>query len=171
MEKGLIDAKQLANYIAKKYYDYTDHNMEISNIKLQKTLYFLFAMWGGFIKKSKMSSDTEFETNLSSILFDNDIQAWVYGPVVPEVFFENKKGNLSNYDFDEKEFFSGEKILLKETLDSIMNDIFAVSDFKLVSISHEDKCWQNHFDPVALEHKELIPKEEILMEYANRECI
>lgn len=170
MAKGLIDAKQLAYYISKKYDEYTNHTIKISNIKLQKTLYFLFAMWGGFIEKSK-SKESEFETTLSSILFDNDIQAWVYGPVVPDVFFANRDGNLNTYKFDEKEFFSNGKQLLQETIDSIMNDIFAVSDFKLVSISHEDKCWQNHFDPLEEEHKRIIPKEEILAEYATRECI
>lgn len=170
MENGLIDARKLACYISKKYDDYSNHTEKISNIKLQKTLYFLFAMWGGFIEKSKRS-ESELKTALSSILFDNEIQAWVYGPVVPDVFFANKEGHIDGSLFDETDFFTEDKKLLKETIDSIMNDIFAVSDFKLVSISHEDKCWQDHFDPLDIEHKEVIPKEEILNEYATRECI
>lgn len=165
-----MDAKQLAFYISKKYEEYTNHTSTISNIKLQKTLYFLFAMWGGFIEKSK-NNESEFDTELSSVLFDNQIQAWVYGPVVPDVFFENRDGSLDKFNFKEEEIFGGSNAIVKETIDSIMNDIFAVSDFKLVSISHEDKCWQNHFDPNELEHHEEIPKKEILMEYANRECI
>lgn len=169
-KEGILDARKLAYYISKKYYEYTKNTQTISNIKLQKTLYFLFAMWGGFIEKSR-SSESELQTSLSSILYDNDIQAWVYGPVVPDVFFENKKGNLDEYKFDYDKFFKGDKQLLKETIDSIMNDIFSVSDFKLVSISHEDKCWQNHFDPLSEVHQESIPKEEILKEYASRECI
>lgn len=170
MAKGIIDAKQLAYYISKKYLEFSNGSSKITNIKLQKTLYFLFALWGGFVEKSK-SESSEFETNLSSVLFDNEIEAWVYGPVVPEVYFENRDGDLEQYAFDESAFFDDEKMFLKETIDAIMNDIFDVSDFKLVSISHEDKCWQDHFDPNAEEHNEVIPPLEIINEYANRESI
>ena len=170
MDNGLIDARELAYYVSKKFKEYSNDSSEISNIKLQKTLYFLFAMWGGFITKSQ-ENESEFDTSLSNILFANEIQAWVYGPVVPDVFFENRDGNIDNFKFDFDDFFSGEKAILRETIDSIMNDIFAVSDFKLVSISHEDKCWQNHFDPTEPEHHDEIPKKEIISEYAMRECI
>ena len=168
MNNGIIDARNLAYYISERYFDFTNHTSKITNIKLQKTLYFLFAMWGGFVEKSKSQSHQEFATTLSSILFDNTIQAWVYGPVVPDVFFENRDGDLSEYKFEISEFFSGEKEMLKETLDSIMDNIFKISDFKLVSISHDDLCWKSHFNPNDDEHHEEIPKMEIIREYASR---
>ena len=86
--KGIVNAKELAWYIA----DYYDKNFskKISPIKLQKALYFCFAYWGGFVRKSK-SPETEVTINKSEWLFSSDIEAWVYGPVVPDVYhnFDN----------------------------------------------------------------------------------
>ena len=165
--KGIFDAKQLAGYIAHKYKK--EKGVEISPIKLQKSLYFLFAYWGGIIRKSKENPDY-VEEDLSSqneILFDNDIEAWVYGPVVPDVY---KAKDIEKYYSEGEDIFSGNKFL-HETIDSILSDVFSIADFKLVSISHEDLCWQKKFDPKDLFHNNKINKEDIITEYATRECI
>lgn len=162
-KKGILDARELGGYIKLKYKE--EYNTEISPIKLQKALYFLFAFWGGMIRKSK--NNPEFvENNLSSqneILFDNDIEAWVYGPVVPDVYKEKKLEK-----FCSKESIFKDNTFLQETIDSILNDLFEVADFKLVSISHEDKCWQNNYDADEIYHNTIIKKEDIIKEYAKR---
>ena len=45
---AIVDAKELASYIKYKYNEQFG-NSNIPPIKLQKSLYFLLAYWGGFI--------------------------------------------------------------------------------------------------------------------------
>ena len=157
-----LNAKELATYIQKKYK--MDKGKDISPIKLQKSLYFLFAYWGGLVRKSKLFPDAVEEKfdNFSEYLFDEEIQAWVYGPVVPSVYREQ---NLNSY-YKENLFEGREK--LKDFVDSILNDLFEVSDFTLVEISHRDKAWINNFDYDEDIHANVISKEEILQEYARK---
>lgn len=56
-------------------------NKPISNLKLQKLLYFI---QGNFLR------------NLNKPCFDDEIEAWNYGPVVPNVYSEFKRFG-SNY--------------------------------------------------------------------------
>ena len=165
MKTALMDARTLGAYIKNKYHE--EYKMEISPIKLQKALYFCFAYWGGLIAKSK-ENVKYVEENLSDeneILFDNRIEAWVYGPVVPDVYREK---NLES--FCEQDPFNGNE-LLKTTIDDILSDLFKVGDFKLVSISHDDLCWQNAFDIYDSCHETEIKKAKIIDEYAHKECI
>ena len=59
-------AKYIINYC-------TEQGKPVSNLKLQKMLYYL---WIDYYK------------NTSEYLFDEDICAWPFGPVVPSVYFE-----------------------------------------------------------------------------------
>ena len=95
MKKGLLKASELACYII-DYYE-KKFNKEISPIKLHKALYFCFAYWGGFVRKSTFK-DSEMTINKSEWLYDENIEAWVFGPVIPDVYFasnimQNKNEN------------------------------------------------------------------------------
>lgn len=163
MNKGIVSAKELACYITDYYNEnFSKGNVskEISPIKLQKSLYFCFAYWGGFVRKSKLA-DTEITINKSEWLFDENIEAWVYGPVVPDVYHDdnlmsNRNANLFCNDEDVKEFING-----------VLDDILIVSDFKLVEVSHSDNCWKKNFDPNSERHNIVIDKEDIITEYAK----
>lgn len=167
-QKGILDAKELAAYISDSYSKSHDYN-EISKIKLQKSLYFLFAMWGGMIRKSKCNPDY-VEENLSSqneYLFSNTIEAWVYGPVVPDVY----RAKELNSNLENAQLVLSTNKFLKETIDSILLDVFSIADFKLVSISHEDNCWKQNFNFSDETHNKEIDKELIINEYAARESL
>ncbi len=162
-ERGILDARTLACYIKHYYNDVLKMTNEISPLKLQKSLYFCFAYWGGFIRyNNKYSSETkEITFDYSEILFENNIEAWVYGPVVPDVYHEK---DLDKYR-EEKPF--GDKTYVKEFIDNILNDVLVANDFKLVEVSHQDKCWKKNFKPNSLLHNIIIPPEEIITEYAK----
>lgn len=157
-----LDVKELAAYIQKKYYE--EKHKEISPIKLQKSLYFLFAYWGGMVRKSKMYPGAVEENfdQFSEYLFDEDIEAWVYGPVVPVVYRET---DISKY-YNEKMFNNKERI--KEFIDGLLKDLFETSDFTLVDVSHGDNSWINNFDYDDEFHNTKISKEEIIEEYARK---
>ena len=158
MNKGIVSAKELACYITDYYNE--KFSKVISPIKLQKSLYFCFAYWGGFVRKSKLA-DTEITINKSEWLFAENIEAWVYGPVVPDVYHEdnlmsNQNENLFCGNEDVQEFVNG-----------VLDDILNVSDFKLVEVSHSDNCWKKNFDPNSERHNVVIDKEDIITEYAK----
>lgn len=169
----ILDTTNLAKYICYKYFKhYTKEKREITPIKLQKSLYFLFAYWGGFVRKNNTNSNyVEENIDLSEYLFEDTFHAWVYGPVIPKIFKMYKKGELQYKDIDENDVFANVSSMVKETVDSLLDELFEISDFKLVSVSHEDECWKRHFDISANEHNEVIPQEEIINEYALRETV
>ena len=92
---AITNAKALAVYIKDEYRKATG-GQEISPIRLQKALYFCFAYWGGFVRKGKNAkqlSEVDLD-QVDEILFDDQIEAWVYGPVIPNVYKADKEGTL-----------------------------------------------------------------------------
>ena len=117
-KKGIFDARTLGGYIKQKYKE--EYRTEISPIRLQKALYFLFAFWGGMVRKSKNNPEY-VESDLSEqneILFYNDIKAWAYGPVIPDVYKKEKK--LEEFYSEKEDIFNG-NTFLRETIDSILS--------------------------------------------------
>lgn len=161
-KKGIFSALDLASYIKYKYSNMNDRiSDEISPLKLQKSLYFCFAYWGGFVRKGK-NKKSEIDLKDSEYLFDERIEAWVYGPVIPDVY-HSKNIEIS----DKRDIFIG-KEYIKEFIDGLLNDILSVSDFKLVEASHNDECWKRNFRKSEFFHNNEIPKEEIIKEYAKQ---
>ena len=161
-ESGIVEARALACYII-DYYKKLFPSREISPLKLQKALYFCFAYWGGFIKKNNAFPDETKEITLfyDENLFANKIEAWVYGPVIPDVYHEKNLSSFRNDSlFDGKEY-------IQEYINNILDDVLPLNDFKLVEASHEDQCWKKHFKGKSMFHNIEIPKEEIIREYAQ----
>lgn len=155
-----MDARTLACYIMDRYKLISDK--EISPIKLQKSLYFCFAYWGGFVRKMKIGNN-EVNKEFNELLFDNMIEAWVYGPVVPDVYHEK---NLENYNSKYENPFGDD--FIKGYIDGVLADVLSSNDFKLVEVSHQDKCWKKNFKPNSKYHNLTIPFEEIISEYAKQ---
>ena len=162
------EAIELALYIKKKYleYDKNTSKREISPIKLQKSLYFLFAYWGQYIKKNKENKDSvEVDySNYSENLFNDRIEAWTYGPVIPEVFVAEKSGFLE----ENIEDYLEDDIVKKEFIDNLLYQLFEIDDFGLVRLSHEDECWKRNYVETDERHNREIPKEEIIDEYFTK---
>ena len=165
------EAIKLALYIREKYLEYGGNidKRIISPIKLQKSLYFLFAYWGQFIRSNKENKDSvEVDYSYySEFLFDDRIEAWTYGPVVPEVFIAEKNeffGYINNDGYLEDE----QDRVKKEFIDNLLRQLFAADDFGLVRLSHEDECWKRHYIENDEKHNREIPKEEIINEYTAK---
>lgn len=164
MEKGMYKALDLACYVANEYA--IKYKKEISNIKLQKSLYFLFAYWGGFMAQSKLGK-VEETFDYPEYLFNDEIEAWTYGPVIPKVYHD-----FTNY-YNESKVINIQTILkanefVKSFIDDLLSEIFPLSDFKLVDISHDDNCWKDNYNPNDQRHSKEISKEAIISEYINK---
>lgn len=168
------EAIKLALYIRKKYLEYGGNidKRIISPIKLQKSLYFLFAYWGQFIRSNKENRDSvEVDYSYySEFLFEDRIEAWTYGPVIPEVFTAEKNEFVDYIDYtDQDEYLEDEHdIVKKDFIDNLLRQLFAADDFGLVRLSHEDECWKRHYIESDERHNREIPKEEIINEYSTK---
>lgn len=127
-----------------------DKEYGISNLKLQKILYFIQAC---------------FLTNTESQApcFREKIEAWDFGPVVPEAYREYKQYGSSNIptivsfvDFDEEDLwntrridYDGDIIALsdKMLINAVIDKFADYSATDLVTLTHNQAPWKNAYVP------------------------
>lgn len=162
MKKGIFNALDLAKYLNKLHNE--KYGNDISPLKLQKVLFFLFGEWGAFVQKANVENDGKELINYSKYLFEDKIEAWVYGPVVTEVY-----KNFNNEVLNEKELFgdNAQKKYVGQFIRDLASELFELSDFRLVEISHEMKCWKDAFNSNDTYHNNEINKDVIINEFAN----
>ena len=105
-----------------------DNQELLSNMKLQKLLYYAQGL---------------FLVVNDSLLFKEKIEAWTYGPVIPNLYHFYKEyganGIPANSGFD--------PLLIDEDTRDILDEIYEVfgqfSAIRLMEIAHSDKCWED----------------------------
>jgi uncharacterized phage-associated protein len=117
-------ALDIAHKILKKAGS-ADEGELITNLKLQKMLYYM----QGFHLAC-------FDTPL----FDEEIEAWQYGPVVPSVYDHFKEHKSRGIEYD------GETIDLSDREESLFNEVYRVygkfSAIGLMNMTHEEMPWK-----------------------------
>lgn len=102
---------------------------DITPLALQKLLYYAQAFYHAIFKET---------------LFDNDCQAWAYGPVFPEVYYKYKNYGYNPIEnhFDEQDCNFNE-LTLKEIsfLDTILSSFGCFSGMVLSKMTHSEKPW------------------------------
>ncbi|WP_440445357.1 Panacea domain-containing protein [Phascolarctobacterium succinatutens] len=140
MYEALLIARFAINYSNKKEYG-------ISNLKLQKILYFIQAY---------------FLITVNKPCFSDCIEAWDFGPVVPVVYHEFKQfgsGNIPKIDsyfmgniFDVKvKKFDDSSIddCDKRNIESVIDEFKDFSATDLVKLTHSQDPWKNAYVPFA----------------------
>lgn len=99
----------------------------LSNLKLQKLVYYAQGI----------------HLAMHSVpIFNDRIEAWEYGPVVPFLYHNYKThgagGIPADGDFDPS-FIDGDTL---DFLDEIFDGFGQFSAIRLMQISHKDKCWE-----------------------------
>lgn len=170
-EKTCFDKDDLVNYVINQYKQKT--SVDISPLKLQKSLYLLFAMWGGnaaIINEDiyKGQGTIELTDKVSTPLFDANFEAWRYGPVDVDVYDRYKENgyqgdiqSLTDLTTVSQDFLN----ILMPFIDSVLEQVFDINDFSLVSITQDDEVWQQSYK----ENKDLkISNEDIIKEYKEK---
>ena len=131
-----------------------EKNYNISNLKLQKLLYFIQAYF--LVKRNKPC-------------FNEEIQAWAFGPVVPEAYQEFKQYGGCNIpeirdgrigkEIKECKFEKSDQ----DDIERIVDVFSGYSASALVTLSHNQDPWKNNYEPGA--NKEIDPKD--IKEYFN----
>lgn len=122
-----MKAIDLAKYIVSKCYN---EHKPVSNLKLQKMLYFLYGWYYAKFNKN---------------LFEDNFVAWKLGPVVQEVYFEYSKYIANpiceNYNI-QLDLNKQEIGFIDESIESLKDK----SARDLVNKSHETIPWKTTFD-------------------------
>ena len=114
----------LSNYIIAAF---DERNAPITNLKLQKVLYYVqgyfMKFWG-------------------SEAFRDDVYCWAYGPVVPMAYFEY---NMNGSDFLHPSADSdlNMKNIEKSLVDKIIDKCKDIPSSRLVSMTHSEFPWKN----------------------------
>lgn len=156
----LVDKNILVNFIVSDYLKLKGR--KISPIKLQKSLYFLYIEWLKFISTSKSENqNVEIDTECQKQLFEPAFEAWPYGPVDSEIYHSYKSGVLNDFGDEinvEINAIGANDIVISFIEDLLRNEIYDMSDFRLVDISHSHDCW--------LKNKPgIISKEDMVEEF------
>jgi len=149
MHKIKVDAQKIANFFVRFS---NEHGDNLTNLKLQKLLYFAQAWYLVFYKHP---------------LFDNEIQAWVHGPVIPEIYSRFKKygwspiiEEISKPDLSEN---------IKKHLIKVFNYYGRYSAYELESITYGAEPWKNARDNLPPDaSSENIISHQDMQDYYNR---
>lgn len=128
---------------------------KITPLKLQKSLYMLFAFYIVAIR-----SGHETNKDVPDRLFKADFEAWSSGPVIRDVYQKLKDNGYQAraYSFRIKAL----DLEIRNFIDDLVSQIVEKSDFALMTRSREDSCWKN-----AIEKGKTtpIPMDNIVAEY------
>jgi uncharacterized phage-associated protein len=109
----------------------TERGDAITNLKLQKLLYYLQGYHLAFFGEP---------------FFDNNIEAWTYGPVVPDVYHRFKENKHLAIELDEQEFKRIDfKPKVQDMFDQVMREYGKFSAIKLMEMTHNEKPWKEAF--------------------------
>ncbi len=123
----------------------------ITNLKMQKLLYFAQAWYLVNFK--------------DRILFDDEIEAWDWGPVIPSVYHYFKDYRHTAIDYNDKSGSILKKVKgeEKEYLDEFYTKYINFSAHDLVNMSHNEEPWKVAFkNPV-----KIIKVDSIRKYYSN----
>jgi uncharacterized phage-associated protein len=122
----MLKAIDVANYFLSLVDE--DSGDLLSNLKIQKLVYYAQGVHLALTDKP---------------LFEESIEAWAHGPVVPDLYREFKQygsGSIpSPEEFDLNKFSEEEK----ETLDEVYSVFGQFSAWKLRNMTHEEAPWKN----------------------------
>lgn len=134
---------KIANYIVSDFSNIATNRIEgdLTNLKLQKLLYYIQIL---SLKK------------LNKLAFDNTIEAWDYGPVVPCVYQEYKNFGRNVLDTENPNLLL-KPLELKSIVDDVIEDKGKYTGIALMKMTHQDKAWK-----IAYDSKDKIITKELL---------
>lgn len=130
--KSTINPSDVAKYFL--YRSMQDGEL-VSPLKMQKLVYYAYALI--LAKKGKK-------------LFDEKIEAWANGPVVPTLYQELKRYGSSPINEDYLGFSSEEDVAefmqkfpeeVLDSLDKVYSEYMTKTAFELVVLTHSEKPW------------------------------
>lgn len=144
----------------------------LSPVKLQKTLYFLYAYYSAMYGKQIENEEREQDYDLPPYLFQAYFEAWRFGPVIRSIHLIQKENETYYHNLaktmDFNTFFENkgkDGLEVKMFIDDLFKIVNKSSDFSLIDKCLDDKVWQ---EVIKQGCGTIMPKDEIIEEYRNR---
>ncbi|MFL0194164.1 Panacea domain-containing protein [Clostridium sp. WILCCON 0269] len=135
----MYDAMDIAEYVLN--YCENELNKPITNLQLQKFLYYI---QGYHLAEYKEP------------IFDNDIEAWAYGPVVPDVYYCYNANVSKKITGIELGAYIEPKD--KDLINKVVNKLIDIPVWDLVDKTHKEEPWKINY----ISHSNIeIPLEDI----------
>lgn len=118
----------------------SEDNDLLSNLKLQKLVYYAQGL---------------FLAETGSPLFSEKVEAWTYGPVIPDLYHNYKNHGADAIPVDP--IFKPNTITpeIRSFLDEIYTVFGQFSGPRLIEISHSDDCWSEDIVGNVITHEEM----------------
>lgn len=132
----MATVNDVANYLLHLRNENLDNglNFSLTNLKMQKLLYFCHAMFAVSHKGDRLIEDTDF-------------QAWRYGPVIPEIYYRFNLYGQNEIPPDIEYGFDNLKNNEMEIINKVWETLRDKSAFDLVEISHATGSpWHNSYN-------------------------
>ena len=142
----MANLQDVAQYLL--YLDDAKDGDGISNLKLQKLVYYAQGFYSAIFDKS---------------LFDEEVEAWGHGPVIPELYHQYKRygsNHIPPNDRFEKDTLTENELELIEEVHTVFGQYSA---WKLRDMTHEESPWLDHEANAGV-----IPKETIREYFKTR---
>lgn len=130
----------VADYIIRKC---NEDNRAISNLKLQKILYFVQA---------------EFLVTKNRPCFMENIQAWDFGVVVPKVYYKYKIYGGTSIPYIERNNICRISQKDREIIDDVINECSKYSAASLTELTQNQSPWEDYY---IVGQQNIIPHEAI----------
>lgn len=132
MEEGEASLNNVLS-VAKHIIHYcNENNMSISNLRLQKLLYFIQA---------------QFLVSTGDPCFSERIEAWDFGPVVPVAYDRYKSYGSSSIPDLSRDPTCGISPTDRRLIEMIVDKCSHLSTSKLVEITHRQSPWKKAYNP------------------------
>ncbi|WWU65460.1 DUF4065 domain-containing protein [Clostridium baratii] len=134
------DVIDVAEYMLN--YCENDLGEAITNLQLQKFLY--------YVQGIKLAID-------EVPMFMNNIEAWRYGPVVPDAYYwfnDNLSNPIENVEISNDVLSKSDKSIIK----NVAKQLIRITPWELVEKTHSESPWINNYIP---NFNQIIPDEDI----------
>ena len=138
----MMTCKQIADYFL-TLFDNDEDGELLSNLKLQKLVYYA---QGTYLAK------------YDELLFEDAIEAWAYGYVIPSLYQEFKKHGASALPAPDNFEYSNYPKEMQDVLDEVYLNYGQYSAWRLSQLNHEESLWKEYKDG---KNDSVIPVEEI----------
>lgn len=163
----------MTSYVFQNKADLVNHLLakleKPSCIKIQKTLYLLFAYYGATYGQLKVDPSSELETvNYPTYLFEPYFEAWQYGPVDLDVHRAVYQKAYESLELEDKTFAEtlepSEVRNVRLFIDDIIRQTNDTDDFTLIGRVCEDDAWATVANSNS--NDKIISPQSIVDEYA-----
>lgn len=148
----MLNINDVCDYLINRF---SESNESLSNLKLQKLLYYIQAWYLAFYNKP---------------LFNSKFQAWIHGPVSRDIYnrFSSKNlySSITSDDIKDSDFINRLDSNHIKHINVVLESYGGLADYQLEEMSHQEEPWLSAREGYRPSQRcEVTIEEEIMTKY------